>query len=408
MSYSQDTIHLMSGSSIFAKVAEISSTEVKYKKPDNTDGPSYIELIKDVRSIKYKNGYEDIFQNQAEVAKPKEINSQNSILFYADTKNPDVIILKHGDTIRCSIDKIKNKVIYYHYARRGADGHGEVPFSKVNMVNGETLAQSEVLPILNPQPIKSEKVVVKNVSEEILKENKVLIISETKTEIKPTEIKNIDKPWLMADTKEEERSKETKNVDKPWLIKDSENEDTIKKTKEFQKPWLIPDKKTESKAMENIAPQGLQSTAKADKEIASVESPASYIKTTFVNSTIKSDKAAPIKQIGNFYLHNHSPINEFEMQRVLYAVNDPQITNLLNTANKQKRGQYIGFAAIPCGIAGVACFGLSALGSQESDLVGLGVLLGFATAASISTSITLKCKRVNNNKAALKLYNQNY
>ena len=46
---------------IKAKVLEITDTIIKYKSWDNIDGPIYNLFIKDVVSIKYKNGKQDIF-----------------------------------------------------------------------------------------------------------------------------------------------------------------------------------------------------------------------------------------------------------------------------------------------------------------------------------------------------------
>jgi hypothetical protein len=42
-------------------VMEISSTEIKYKKADNMDGPDYVTDKNDVRSIRFKNGSVDSF-----------------------------------------------------------------------------------------------------------------------------------------------------------------------------------------------------------------------------------------------------------------------------------------------------------------------------------------------------------
>jgi hypothetical protein len=54
--FSQDTIVMLSGKLIAAKVLEINSTEVKYKKYEMPDGPDYIEEKSKIKLIRYKNG----------------------------------------------------------------------------------------------------------------------------------------------------------------------------------------------------------------------------------------------------------------------------------------------------------------------------------------------------------------
>ena len=57
----QDTIMLHNNTVIIARVSEIGSTEIKYKKFENTDGPLYTITKDEVRMIKYENGSTDVF-----------------------------------------------------------------------------------------------------------------------------------------------------------------------------------------------------------------------------------------------------------------------------------------------------------------------------------------------------------
>ena len=52
----QDTITTTKKMLIYGKVAEVGTSEIKYKKPDNLDGPSYTILKTEVFTIKYQNG----------------------------------------------------------------------------------------------------------------------------------------------------------------------------------------------------------------------------------------------------------------------------------------------------------------------------------------------------------------
>ncbi|HAQ70453.1 MAG TPA: hypothetical protein DCR48_05710, partial [Flavobacteriales bacterium] len=62
----QDVIINNTGDEIQAKVLEISSSEIKYKRYDNLDGPIITIAKSEVLLIKYENGTKDVFQNQAE------------------------------------------------------------------------------------------------------------------------------------------------------------------------------------------------------------------------------------------------------------------------------------------------------------------------------------------------------
>lgn len=62
----QDVIVKKDSSTILSKVVEISSTEIKYKKWSNQDGPTYLININEVMSINYANGEIDKFESQPE------------------------------------------------------------------------------------------------------------------------------------------------------------------------------------------------------------------------------------------------------------------------------------------------------------------------------------------------------
>jgi hypothetical protein len=78
ISFSQDNkcddIVFKNGEELFAKVLEISSSEIKYKKCDNPQGPTYSLEKEKVLMIKYKNGTKDIFNNIEEKISRKKSN----------------------------------------------------------------------------------------------------------------------------------------------------------------------------------------------------------------------------------------------------------------------------------------------------------------------------------------------
>ena len=61
--YSQDNIILKNGDEIKAKVLEVTTDQIKYKKWDNQEGPTYSAEKSDIFMIQYKNGTKDVFNN---------------------------------------------------------------------------------------------------------------------------------------------------------------------------------------------------------------------------------------------------------------------------------------------------------------------------------------------------------
>jgi hypothetical protein len=74
-----------SGEDIQAKVLEVTTSEIKYKKFDNQNGPTYTILKSDVVMVRYKNGTKDIFtdvnKNEAVFA-PSIINGDLKATIY--------------------------------------------------------------------------------------------------------------------------------------------------------------------------------------------------------------------------------------------------------------------------------------------------------------------------------------
>ena len=60
----QDTLSMRSGETILVKVIEVGTTEVKYKKLDNLNGPVFSMLKSDLLMIKYENGTSEKFSKE--------------------------------------------------------------------------------------------------------------------------------------------------------------------------------------------------------------------------------------------------------------------------------------------------------------------------------------------------------
>jgi len=57
----QDVIVFKTGEELKAKIAEVGLADIKYKKADNPNGPTYTTLKNEVFMIKYENGTKDVF-----------------------------------------------------------------------------------------------------------------------------------------------------------------------------------------------------------------------------------------------------------------------------------------------------------------------------------------------------------
>jgi hypothetical protein len=69
----QDIITLKNGDEIKAKVQEIGLSDVKYKKFENANGPTYTLLKTEIFMIKYENGEKDVFTTQNQPAQEKQL-----------------------------------------------------------------------------------------------------------------------------------------------------------------------------------------------------------------------------------------------------------------------------------------------------------------------------------------------
>lgn len=67
----QDVIVKQDGSTILSKVLEIGTSEIKYKKWDNLEGPTYTINIKDIQTLNYQNGTKETFENKKETVPSK-------------------------------------------------------------------------------------------------------------------------------------------------------------------------------------------------------------------------------------------------------------------------------------------------------------------------------------------------
>ncbi|MFT5566930.1 MAG: hypothetical protein ACI81Y_001878, partial [Glaciecola sp.] len=78
--FSQDMITKKSGEDIEAKILEVTTTEIKFKKSDNINGPIFTILKSDVLIVRYENGTKDIFNEEKMTKTVSPTNSSNGEL----------------------------------------------------------------------------------------------------------------------------------------------------------------------------------------------------------------------------------------------------------------------------------------------------------------------------------------
>jgi hypothetical protein len=81
--HAQDTIIKYNGERVVARVLEITPTEVRYKRFNFADGPTYIDLKEAIKVIKYPNGLKDEFTSGF----PPIVLSDQHDAYYIPEKN---------------------------------------------------------------------------------------------------------------------------------------------------------------------------------------------------------------------------------------------------------------------------------------------------------------------------------
>lgn len=89
--FSQDVITLADGRTVNAKILELTTDQVKYKKSDNPDGPTYTVNLSELVKIKYANGSEDTFAATKTAKEPEGGNSDIPPIFKGkfDVNDPE-------------------------------------------------------------------------------------------------------------------------------------------------------------------------------------------------------------------------------------------------------------------------------------------------------------------------------
>jgi hypothetical protein len=98
-SYAQDLITTKKGEDIKAKILEVSSTEVKYKRYSNLEGPTFTISTRDILMVRYQNGEKEIFaeSNSNKSRGSKSVHAGMRYNEYKDLYNTNYYIHEAGD-----------------------------------------------------------------------------------------------------------------------------------------------------------------------------------------------------------------------------------------------------------------------------------------------------------------------
>jgi hypothetical protein len=82
----QDTLTMRSGDNVIVKIIEVGSSEVKYKKIDNLNGPIFSILKSEVSMIQYENGSKDVFKEDMKIKQQSSVQLRSKDLSEVVTK----------------------------------------------------------------------------------------------------------------------------------------------------------------------------------------------------------------------------------------------------------------------------------------------------------------------------------
>lgn len=120
---------------------------------------------------------------------------------------------------------------------------------------------------------------------------------------------------------------------------------------------------------------------------------------------VEAPKSNQIAILRTTYIQNGMRLPENHLYAVLLNTKDPKIATLVAHSQKFKGLQYVGFLAIPLGIAGLAACSTN---KNDANFYAAGLLsMGAAISCPIVAGI-FKQKRQQRLNEAIKIYNENY
>ena len=104
----QDVIVKKDGSTILSKVLEVNTSDIKYKKFSNPNGPTYTISKADIMSINYENGEKDLFSDNS-------VDESSGKVKKISSKENDELICDYNDRIAINLSKKSQKKAKWVY-----------------------------------------------------------------------------------------------------------------------------------------------------------------------------------------------------------------------------------------------------------------------------------------------------
>ncbi len=89
----QDTLYFKNKTTVVSQIVELNSTQLKYKRLDNLDGPLYVSEKKDIEYVVYKTGLKEVFDS-----------SPNPTVANNETETKSTMSLINGNMTSAKID----------------------------------------------------------------------------------------------------------------------------------------------------------------------------------------------------------------------------------------------------------------------------------------------------------------
>ncbi len=108
--FASDMIVTKDARKIDAKILEVSSSEIKYKKMSNPNGPTYVMPVAEIQTVVYENGEVEIYEErkEEEVAKPVEKEENYNRVAEVKTQNETTQKLSEEKTTKGKEDNSDN------------------------------------------------------------------------------------------------------------------------------------------------------------------------------------------------------------------------------------------------------------------------------------------------------------
>lgn len=106
--FAQDVLTKKNGEDILAKVLEVTTTEIKYKKYDNPNGPTFTILKSEVLLIRYENGTKDVFNEPQKVSSQSQSANETPVFFKKNEIKGNALALILG-SIAVTYERILNE-----------------------------------------------------------------------------------------------------------------------------------------------------------------------------------------------------------------------------------------------------------------------------------------------------------